>query len=175
MMRRLVTVCAVPCFVVAVAVPAVAQTTTVEAIIVGSEQFDGMQISVEGELVGDYGHRSDGSSWSQLDGGTYATEPLLEGGERTGLNSGIGVRIPTQLMEGLDPPGGYRARGPLVVLTGIWHHHDPARGGESYLDVIALEIVEPGRALHQPIVWWPFIAGLLLLGTALAIRRSVSR
>ena len=52
-----------------------------------------------------------------------------------GANLGIGVRFPAELWPGFDSPGGYRVRGPVVELTGIWRYHDPERGGESYLDV----------------------------------------
>jgi hypothetical protein len=119
----------------------------VEVLVVAPVEFSDTEISVTGELIGDYGHRRDGTTWTQLNDDGYATGPLREGGALSGANVGIGLRLPRSLAEGLDAPGGYLLKGPLVTATGIWKYHDPDRGGESYLDVTALEIVEPGRAL----------------------------
>jgi hypothetical protein len=154
------------------ALPAGARAGTdvaVADLLADGQEFAGQRISVVGELVGDYGFRNDGSAWSQLNGDAYATAPLLEGGNRAGSNAGIGVRAPADLLAGLDPPGGYHQRGPLVRVTGIWRYHDPDRGGETYLDATGLEIVEPGRALEEtanPVV---AIAGALLVLAALGL------
>lgn len=118
-----------------------------EVLVVAPVEFSETEISVTGELIGDYGHRRDGTTWTQLNDDGYATSPLRAGGPLTGVNVGIGLRLPRSLAEGLDAPGGYLRKGPLVTATGIWKHHDPDRGGESYLDVTALELVEPGQAL----------------------------
>jgi hypothetical protein len=52
----------------------------------------------------------------------------------------------------------------------VWHHHDPDRGGESYLEVVGLDVIEEGRALSQPIAWWPLLAGLGFFGAAITLR-----
>jgi hypothetical protein len=74
--------------------------------------------------------------------------------------------VPTELAEGLDPPGGYRNRGPLVRVTGTWVYHDEVRHGESFLWVESLELVEPGRPLTQQTNWWSIAAGLTLVAAA---------
>jgi hypothetical protein len=144
------------------AAPAAADDVVVADLINEGEVFSGREVGVSGELVGDYARR-DGYVWAQLNGDAYATVPLLEGGVLAGVNLGIGVRIPDALVAGLDPPGGYRSRGPLVRLTGFWRYHDPDRGGESYLDVVALEVSEPGRRLDDPASIPVLITGLILL------------
>lgn len=136
-----------------------------ELIETGAE-FSGVEVVVEGELIGDYGFRDDGSMWTQLNGDVYATSPILEGESAEGGNLGIGVRVPAAMARDLDPPGGYRVRGPIVRLTGIWKYHDPARQGESFLDVQGLEVVEPGRALTEDVNWWTILSGALLLVAA---------
>lgn len=123
-------------------------------------------ISVVGELVGDYGYRRDGSAWSQLNGDSYATAPLLEGGALQGSNAGIGVRAPAGLVEDLEPPGGYHQRGPLVRVSGIWKYHDDQRGGETYLDVVSLDVLEAGRPLDETADPAVVATGLLFLLTA---------
>lgn len=133
--------------------------------------FDNATVTVEGELVGDYGFRDDGFMWTQLNDDSYARHALVDGGPRTGANVGIGVRMPSNLGEGLDPVGGYRLEGPLVQLTGVWRFHDPDRGGESYLVVQELLVVENGRRLEEGPDWVVFALGVVLLATSLVMWR----
>ena len=134
-------------------------------------RFDHITITVEGELVGDYGFRDDGFMWTQINDDSYARDALVDGGPRTGANVGIGVRMPSDLGEGLASVGGYRLEGPLVQLTGVWRYHDPDRGGESYLDVDELLVVENGRRLEEGPDWVVFTLGVLLLAISLVMWR----
>lgn len=145
-----------------------AEELTVAEMVAQSPELSGTEVSVEGELVGDYGFRDDGM-WTQLNDDPYVDNPIRDGGSPAGGNVGIGVRIPTGLAEGLDHPGGYHHRGPVVRLGGVWKHHDPERQGETYLDVTSLEVIEPGRELDEEIVWWTVIAGSGLLAAAGAL------
>lgn len=158
-----------------VPIPALAaEEVTVFEIIDMAAQLAGEELTVEGELVGDYGFRNDDWMWSQLNGDAYVTAPLREGGPPVGANIGIGVRIPVELAEGLDPPGGYRNRGPIVRVTGIWRYHDPERQGESYLEVEALTVTEPGRHLDERANWTAILIGSLLLAAAGIVERLTS-
>ncbi len=140
-----------------------ATPVSVEDLLARPERFAGETITLEGELVGDYGFRRDGWMWTQLDDDAYARAPLREGGELAGANVGVGIRMPVVMARDLDPPGGYRRRGPLVQVTGTWRFHDPGRRGESYLDVAALQVVEPGRLLTEGPAPVPTLLGLLLV------------
>jgi len=160
--------------------PAAAQTAepfhwdkvTVADLLADPEAYTTMGVEVRGELVGDFGRRDDGTVWTQLNGDVYAETPLLEDGRLAGANLGIGVRIPAELCSDLDRPGGYRLRGPLVVLQGTWRYHDPGRSGESYLDVTGLELVEPPLALEERVRWVPLGlgAGLLAIAALVSLR-----
>ncbi len=151
---------------VLVPLPAMAaQVVTVSELIALSPDLSGEEVIVEGELVGDYGARG-GFVWTQLNGDAYAVEPIREGGSPAGGNVGVGVRIPADMARGLDHPGGYHHRGPVVQLVGVWRHHDPSRGGESFLDVESLEVVESGRLLDEGVEWWTVFAGAGLLAVA---------
>lgn len=150
-----------------------ADEVEVSQLVGSASDFEDVQVIVEGELVGDYGERNDGSVWSQLNGDPYVDSPLREGGKLAGANVGIGVRIPGSQAVGLDPPGGYRYRGPVVRLTGTWKYHDPARQGESYLEVSSLEVVQPGRYLDESVNWTPLvIGGVLLLAAGFVVLRA---
>jgi len=179
-MRFVLTALVFVALVVAVPGIATAQDDAVvplDALLAQPETYSGRTITIEGELVGDYGFRSDGTMWTQLNDDSYARDALVDGGPRTGGNTGVGVRMPDALAEGLDGPGGYRLEGPLVRATGIWKYHDPDRGGESYLDISSLDVVEVGRQLEEGPDWIVLAAGIVVLafslGLWLAGRREV--
>lgn len=153
-------------------IPATALATesvTVSELVEAGVEYAGRQVRVEGELVGDYGFRGDGWMWTQLNGDAYVRHPIREGGSPVGGNTGIGVRMPLTLGEGLDPPGGYRNRGPVVQMTGIWKYHDPQRQGESYLEVESVVVVETGRVLREEANWTVIVVGVLLVGAAAGV------
>ena len=171
-MRTVLGAFALVAVVVAIPGVAVAQddaVVPVEVLLADAESYSGDTITIEGELVGDYGFRSDGTMWTQLNDDSYARDALVDGGPRTGGNIGVGIRMPDTLAEGLDSPGGYRLEGPLVRATGTWKHHDPDRGGESYLDVSILEVVEAGRQLEEGPDWLVLVAGLAVLALSLGL------
>lgn len=146
--------------------PVLAGEVTVSELVADGSRYSDTEVSVTGELVGDYGNRRDGTTWTQLNGDAYAQAPVADGGELVGPNIGIGIRMDTDLADGLDPVGRYRTVGPLVSVTGIWKFHDPERQGETYLDVVAIETVAPGRSLREPPLWWAFAVGSVLIGIA---------
>ena len=142
--------------------PALALNVDVSDLATDGEHFSGSEVTVIGELVGDYGERSDGSTWAQLNGDTYATSPVPEGGSLSGQNIAVGVRIPTGLTAGLDAPGRYRTVGPIVEVVGVWKYHDSKRGGESYLDVSSLAVLEQGHAVHEDPDPYSYLIGVVL-------------
>lgn len=146
-----------------------AEEVQVPEILELGAELAGAEITVEGELVGDYGFRDDGSMWTQLNGDAYVDQPLREGGSPVGANVGIAVTMPADLAKILDHPGGYWNRGPAVRVIGIWRYHDPARQGESYLEVRSLTVTEPGRQLDDEINWTVVTLGALLLASAAVV------
>ena len=170
-MRRLATLLVL---LLVTAAPASAQDAievTVEQLLNRAADING-RVSVEGELIGDYGFRRDGFMWTQLNGDAYAYRPVLDGGALVGGNIGVAVRIPESMADNLAGPGGYRERGPLVRVTGDWKYHDPDRGGETYVDVISLEVLEPGHSLAEHPNYWILGAGVLLIVCAAWLRRG---
>ncbi|MFQ5554653.1 MAG: hypothetical protein ACE5GC_04685 [Acidimicrobiia bacterium] len=168
-------VVAVSFLVVLPAGPAGAQETIeVSELLELSADLTGFEVTVEGELIGDYGVRSDGSVWVQLNDDAYAGAPLVEGGDLEGSNVGIGLHVPADVMVELERPGGYRRLGPQVTATGTWMHHDPVRGGESYLEVTSLVVVDPGRGLDEDGEPCAYVLGTGLFAAALLtlVRRS---
>ena len=173
-MRRSLILTAAVVLVVIAALPVAAAAppvVTVEELLADPAAYAAPEvpaITVRGELVGDFGRRSGGVVWTQLNGDAYVDAPLLEGGDLVGRNAGIGMRIPADAWPDLDDPGGYRLRGPVVVVTGAWRYHDPGRGGESYLDVMTLVVERSAQPLHDHFDW--VVCGL---GAVLVVAAAV--
>ncbi len=163
-------------FVLASVVPAsAADAVSADDLLADPVTYDGVEVILQGELVGDYGFRHDGWMWAQLNGDSYATDPVATGGALTGGNSGIGIRMPEALGRSLDPPGGYRLVGPIVAVTGEWRFHDPGRGGESYLEVTSIEVVVAGRQIDDPASGFVMAVGAVVLALGLAALVSSRR
>jgi hypothetical protein len=143
----------------AIAGPAQAVAVSVVELLEDAEAFAGQEVTVVGELVGDYGFRRDGSMWTQLNGDSYSIRPIVDGGPLRGSNLGIGIRMPADIGRRLDPPGRYRRLGPVVQVTGIWKYHDPERQGETYLDVRSVVLQGPGRQLSEGPNWTSYGVG----------------
>ncbi|MBM3695192.1 MAG: hypothetical protein FJW79_04580 [Actinobacteria bacterium] len=150
-------------------------SVSVPDLLADPSAYSGATVVVRGELVGDFGRRPDGTVWTQLNGDSYAEAPLLAGGRLTGPNRGIGVRFAADLWPGFDRPGGYRLRGPLVEVTGIWRYHDAARTGESYLDATGVRLLAEPVVLEEPMRSTPLVLGLGLLGAAAAVGLATRR
>lgn len=152
-----------------------AEEVPVGELVSNGSDYSGREVVVVGELVGDYGFRPEGWMWTQLNGDPYARAPLRETDAPRGSNVAIGVRMRHELGEVLDPPGGYRYKGPLVEVVGEWKYHDAELAGESYLEVESLEVVTPGRPLTQPMNPWALGVGLVLAGLSAALWRAGRR
>ena len=163
-MRRLIVLIGL---LLLMASPALGQTTTPISDLTGAGSlYDNREVTVEGELVGDIGERQDGTVWAQLNDDSYARFPIRETGTHGEGNTGIGVRIDGSLGHDFTHVGGYRWRGPIVRATGIWHYHDANRGGESYLEVTALEVLEEPRLLGEDLNWPEWVIGGVLMMVA---------
>jgi hypothetical protein len=170
--RRLIVVALLAAGVVfGAAGEAAAAEVEVADLLADQGAFDGSEVTLRGELVGDYGRRGDWV-WVQVNGDAYADEPLLLGGALAGGNLGVAARIPADLFSAarFEDAGGYRHRGPLVLLTGTWRFHDPDRTGESYLDVDVVEVVAPELPLDEGPSWVPLGIGFGLLAVTAGFR-----
>lgn len=146
--------------------PVQAVTVSVVELLADGESFSGQEVTVVGELVGDYGFRSDGRVWTQLNSDSYAIRPIVEGGPLRGSNIGLGIRMPADVVQDLDPPGRYRLVGPVVSVTGVWRYHDAQRQGESFLDVTSVVVQAPGRDLAEHPNWGVYAGALAFAAIA---------
>ena len=76
------------------------------------EAYTTMGVVVRGELVGDFGERSDGTVWTQLNGDPYVEAPLLAGGSLAGRQPGHRGADPAGVVARLRPAGRLPGAGP---------------------------------------------------------------
>lgn len=167
-MRAIVTAVALLAFA---ALAATAHGVEVAELDRDPTEWEGRQVTVRGELVGDYSAR-DEVVWVQLNDDAYADTPLLERSSPAGANAGIGVRMPTELF---DPdtwgaPGRYGRHGPIVEVTGTFVYNEPV-SGDTFVDATGVELIEPARDIDLPVPVGTWIAALvvLVIGVALGI------
>ncbi len=110
-------------------------------------RLDSVEITVEGELVGDHGFRDDGFMWTQINDDSYARAELVNGGPCTGVNVGIGIRMPSILGEG--SPSGRRV--PIGGPARATHRHlAQPRSGSRRRDVSGCDCARCRRGWASP-------------------------
>lgn len=150
-------------WMIAFALPAAATEVSAGELDAAPDGWNGLEVTVVGEVVGDYSVRKEWV-WVQLNDDPYVSEPLSESGRLQGANVSVGVRLPSDLFsETWGPPGSYRVRGPVLAVTGVFRYADPATGGETFVDATEVELLEPALALEAP----PSEMGLLFAAVAM--------
>lgn len=103
-------------------------------LIEGSLAYDGRQITVKGEVIGDIMPRGD-FTWINIYDGTAT----------------IGVWGPASLIGQVKKTGRYKSYGDIVRVTGLFRRDDARQGGELDIQATSIEIMKPGRIHVHPI------------------------
>jgi hypothetical protein len=127
----------------------------VNDLIEHAKEYDGQQVTVTGEVIGDIMRRGD-TGWINVSDGS----------------GDLGVWAPTAALASVKVAGRYHTRGDQVEVTGIFHRGDPAQGGDLDLQATSVRVVEAGAPVAHPIDEGSFVlAGAsLLVATALGVR-----
>ncbi len=146
--------------------PTAAAAVPANDLLSNPEKWSGEEVTVRGELVGDFGFHA-GAVWIQLNDDPYVDAPVLETGTLQGGNIGVALRGSEEVMQPVlsaGKPGGYRQRGPIVEVTGRFIYHDPDRSGETYVAVDTITILERGRPLPSEAAGpWGLIGTVLVI------------
>ncbi len=127
--------------------------------------WNGSEVTVTGEIVGDYSLRDD-IVWFQLNDDPYAATPLGESGLLEGGNVGIGVRIArADWSSDWGEPGRYGQRGPIVEVTGTFLHNSAADQGETFIAGSEIRLLEAARPIEnaQAPVGRAIVGGILAI------------
>lgn len=147
-MRRLVIV-ATALLAIPAASASAQEVSEVSSLLALPHEFDQQIVRVRGEIVGDYGDRTD-VVWVQVNDDPYVDEPLAVNGRLAGTNTGISVRLSGEVPSSFGTPGGYGVRGPIVEVTGVFRDLDPSLGGLTYIEATEVELIAPSERLSEP-------------------------
>jgi hypothetical protein len=142
---------------------------TTEELVDDMPAYDGKEITITGEVVGDVMLR-DGYGWVTVNDDIYATKSIEEGGELSGYsNLGIAVWAPRGELERIHVLGGYKNKGDRVRVTGVFNRACQEHGGDTDIHASTVEVLEQGYPISHPFAWWKLVLVLVLAAAALTL------
>jgi hypothetical protein len=146
-----------------------AEEVTTEELVNDMPAYDGKEVTITGEAVGDVMLR-DGGGWVTVNDDIYATKSIEEGGELSGYtNLGIAVWAPGRELEQIHILGGYKNKGDRVRVTGVFNRACQEHGGDTDIHASVVEVLEPGYPISHPFAWWKLVLVLVLAAAALTL------
>jgi hypothetical protein len=140
-----------------------------QELIENAEEYDGREVVIEGEVVGDIMVR-DTHAWITVNDDSYSELSLEEGGAFTGIsNYGIGIWLPADEAEKIEVLGGYKNKGDRVRVEGVFHRADTENGGDMDVHGTYLQVLEPGYPFARPFAWKKLIFLLALFAVVLVL------
>jgi hypothetical protein len=113
---------------------AAAAVPTIADLVADPAQFDGREVTIEGEAIGDI-----------LRHGTFGWVNVLQAG------TAVGVYAPQKAFAAIKTTGDYWHRGDTVRVRGIFHRSCPEHQGEMDIHATDISVVAPGRVVSHPV------------------------
>ncbi len=142
-------------------------------LIESPKEFDGAEVEFAGEVIGEAMKRGD-MVWLHINDDAYYVKNVEEGAQLGGYNSGMAVWISSGMVEDIAYFGDYKHEGDIVAATGVFNAACAQHGGDMDIHATALEIVEVGHEVVDPVhpakVVWAVALAVLALGVYLVDR-----
>jgi hypothetical protein len=139
-------------------------TVQISSLIENMQKYDGRVVTIQGEAIGDFMVRGV-NAWITVNDDAYSKASIEEGGELVGMsNSGIGVWIPEQQGRQIGTFGGWKNKGTIVRVTGVFHRACPEHGGDTDIHADLVEVIQQGHPFSKPFKWAELIAIIILCG-----------
>lgn len=135
-----------------------AEITDINNLIEYAKEFDGQEVTVQGEAIGERLDRGD-YSWVNINDSTNA----------------IGIWLNKNEAEGVTYYGDYKHKGDIIRITGIFHRACNEHGGEADLHTNSIEIIKEGHIVKEQIPSSKIIAAVILVSFALLLRQVLLR
>lgn len=115
------------------------------------ESYDGRRVRYRGEAIGGVLPRA-GGAWVQVNDDVYAdpTGPLPGHRVYRGGNAGVGVFVPSELVDAVGTVGGPRTHGDLVDVVGVFHRVDAETREVTVIRASSLDVVRTGTTVADP-------------------------
>jgi hypothetical protein len=144
------------------------QVVSSSDLIENSGKFDGQVVIFRGEVVGDILRRGE-YAWITVNDDAYSRHPVREGGKLVGGNQGFGIWVPVEETREIRYIGGYKRRGDIVEIVGIFNQSCPQHGGDMNIHALELSVIEPGRYFQQILNLRRALVALLLMALSLTM------
>ncbi|MGA1796213.1 MAG: hypothetical protein ACMUIL_10175 [bacterium] len=131
---------------------ACAGTVPVTRLVNDKKLYDGREITIQGEVVGDVMERSAGV-WLNVDDGTES----------------IGVWVPRGIMPTMKYVGGYTTQGDIIKVEGTFYRACGTHGGETDIHASGITRVHPGYPVAHSLSSQKIRWALVLLFCAVAL------
>jgi len=136
------------------------ETIPINRLISNMKEYDGKEVTIEGEVVGDIMIRGQ-SAWITVNDDPYSRISLEEGGSFKGLsNIGIGVWAQKEQVDDIKVLGGYKNKGDIVIVRGVFHRACHEHGGDTDIHAISIEVRKQGYPFRHPIQWWKLLLAI---------------
>ncbi len=143
-----------------------ADVVTTQELIDNMAQYDGQEVTIAGEAIGDLMQRGD-YGWITVNDDPYSAKSVEEGGSLEGIsNVGIGVWAPMNELEDVHILGGYKNKGDLVRVTGTFNRICHEHGGDTDIHASSVVVLEQGYPFSHHFQYWMLF---LILGLAAII------
>jgi len=131
-------------------------------------EFDGTEITFQGEAIGEVMVRGD-DAWIHLNDDAYMYKNVEEGAELGGYNSGMPVWLSAAEADKLTVVGDYKHEGDIAEIVGTFNAACAQHGGDMDIHATALSVVTPGRPALDPVQPWKIVLALALTIAAAAL------
>ena len=153
------------CLALALALASAAEANyavSITDLIENMKKYNGQQVTIEGEAIGDIMVRGD-NAWITVNDDPFSKRSIEEGGKLVGMsNVGIGVWLPAADARQIKVLGGYKNRGAKVMVTGVFHRACAEHGGDTDIHASSLEVVQEGYPFPHRFQWEKLAAFLAL-------------
>ncbi len=114
------------------------------------KKYDGKQIRIEGEVIGDIVYHRDGA-WINVNDDVYSKRSIAEGNKPKGQNSGIGIWVSKEDAKKVKFKGDYFHKGDIVYVEGIFSSNCPKHNGDIDIHAKKFMVVKQGYEIDHDI------------------------
>ncbi len=119
--------------------------TDINDLIEKAKEYDGQEVTIQGEAIGESMKRGD-YTWVNVNDGTNA----------------IGIWLESDMVEKIEFYGDYKHTGDTIQVTGTFYRACTEHGGEADVHGSSLEIVKVGNDVKEEISSVKIITAVLL-------------
>ena len=134
----------------------------IKDLIENMKKYDGKTVTIGGEAIGDLMVRGT-HAWFTVDDDPYSNKSIEGGGALVGMsNVSMSVWADKIDTENIKILGGYKNKGAMVRVTGVFHRACQEHGGDTDIHAFSVEVIGPGHPFSHHFQYGKLLAVLIL-------------